>query len=177
MLDEVRRDEMFPSGAIGQIVTNIQSSVEVHDGTTIDPGLISLSIDYGYMRAYDVLEGGNRNPELATLSDQITKKRMEIWQTEYAANGIRRTPRPRVRGEILVQVPAPEALTEVRQLKQELFALVEERRAIGGTAALPTGVEHWWQDWERHPWQPFIATPWDVFDSPAGHVDAGAPPT
>jgi hypothetical protein len=76
-----------------------------------------------------------------------------------------------------VQVPAPEALTEVRQLKQELFALVEERRAIAGTAALPTGIEHWWQDWERHPWQPFVATPWDVFDSPAGHVDAGVPPT
>src|SRR6266487_4116826 len=82
MLDQNRRDEMSPGGVIGQLITSIQSSVEVHDGTTIDPGLISISMDYGYMRAFDVLEGGEQREELVGLSDEITQRRRDVWETE-----------------------------------------------------------------------------------------------
>ncbi len=177
MLDQNRRDEMSPGGVIGQLITSIQSSVEVHDGTTIDPGLISISMDYGYMRAFDVLEGGEQREELVGLSDEITQRRRDVWETEYWANGIERLARPHARGvEQLVLVPSPDALLDVRQQKRVIFDLVQRRIQLKGAGAMPVGMERWWRQWERHPWDTYTDTPWQAFDSSAGHVDAANPP-
>ena len=53
--DEILRKEIDPPRGWGRRVTVIVPEVDVHDALTIDQELIAASIDYGYMRAADVL--------------------------------------------------------------------------------------------------------------------------
>lgn len=54
MTDETLRNETNPPRGWGQEVWIIQPSYPVHDSFTIDPGLIRISMAYGFMRAGDV---------------------------------------------------------------------------------------------------------------------------
>jgi hypothetical protein len=59
----------------------IQPTVSVHSSLTVDPGLISISMAYGYMRAAETLAFGRRNP-LASISDAIIMARLACWSQE-----------------------------------------------------------------------------------------------
>jgi hypothetical protein len=54
----------------------IRPSLYVHDGMTIDPGLIRINMGYGYMRAADVIQK-NGDTTIAAYSDTITTKRID----------------------------------------------------------------------------------------------------
>jgi hypothetical protein len=85
----------------------------------------------------------------------ITDLRYRIWQLEFAANGKKFVP-----GKPLPPAPSgyanaaadPGAMAQVRQLKQQLKALVQQRIKAGGK--MPAGYEEWWRDWEAHAWNP-----------------------
>ena len=66
----------------------IAPEFDVHDALTIDPGLIAASIDYGYMRAADVLLG--LSDEHAALSAEIARTRMRHPGRARAGPGVRR---------------------------------------------------------------------------------------
>jgi hypothetical protein len=183
MLDEILQKELKPRTPYNVPVTLIQSTVHIHDSLTIDPGLISISIDYGYMRAFDAIDGGLNLTALSTLSDEIIKLRMKIWREECFANGdytqeeyeeraIWRTVHP---GEpLLKRIPDPDSLKAVREMKRKLKALVDQRRSLGGN--LPSDVSSWLIEWERHAWDTYyIPTPWDYFLSRLDKVDEETP--
>ena len=181
-LDEIRRNDVNPRGEWGNVaVTTIQGSFEVHGSLTIDPGLIRISIGYGYMRASDIIDGSPRGEqrvnELKGLSDQITRLRMECWDLEYRANGVDKPPELTLAGprpRETVPLPDPTSIREVRRKKREIRELVQRRLNLNG--AVPNGVEEWWREWERHPWPTYTATPWDEFSSRAGYVPAEPAP-
>jgi predicted acylesterase/phospholipase RssA len=184
LLDEIRRNDINPPAGLSPAnLTVIQAGLEVHDGMTIEPGLIRISMGYGYMRASDIIDGktgnGARRNQLKGLSDQITRLRMRCWDIEHNANGRRRRPTffaasLRPGGDILVPVPDPDTVRTVRSLKREIKRLVDLRQALGG--AVPADVPEWWGNWEQHEWEPFIGNPWLDFTSTAGHVDAETAP-
>ncbi len=74
--DETLRKEIAPPRGWGRRVTVIEPEVDVHDALTIDPELIAASIDYGYMRAADVLL--DLDPEQCDLSAEIARTRMRL---------------------------------------------------------------------------------------------------
>src|ERR1700675_3542643 len=83
--DETLRKEINPPRGWGRRVTVIAPELDVHDALMVDPSLIAASIDYGYMRAADVLLG--LGPEQAAISTRIAALRMEIRTLEGPITG------------------------------------------------------------------------------------------
>jgi len=177
-----------------QKVWIVAPRIAVHDSMTIDPGLIDINIGYGYMRAADVMTAFGTVPPfnrprptrteslfvdeagdqvLASLSDAISMCRRECWEVEHQvfgksiSKGLFSSPRsPEVD-----PVPNPNALDDLRLLKNLLGILVSARAAKNGK--LPSDAETWGDQWERHQWKPADVpgignTPWDRFVSFAG---------
>jgi len=178
-LNEIQRNDADPPCGWGVDFRLIQPALNIHNTLTVDPGMISISMAYGYMRAFDVVEGNTdtqRSEDLRRLSDEITRLRLNIWKIEHLANGKPRPGRRLSIPAIKPPVPGPDHLLKVRSLKRNLRVLVDERRRLGGTTAIPPGSESWWEQWERHNWTPLTPTPWDRFISQAGTVGSEAPP-
>lgn len=125
MSDELQRDEIAFARDRG--VTVIAPTVDVHDLVTIDPGLITIAVDYGYLRARDVVTAAD--PQRQELTDEIIRTRRRAWEAEEAA---------------FAQGVASE--TEVVEAKSELRDLLARVPA----GELPAGAESWWQGWEQH---------------------------
>jgi predicted acylesterase/phospholipase RssA len=140
---------------------------QVHDAFTIDPGRIRISMDYGYMRAYDVLAAEDAaGARLRT--DAIVLLRTQIWQleegfykaySEYVAESNNR-PTPGIATGIAFMLDN-RSLDGIRALKSQLRSAIEARRARG--ELLPAGAETWPRQWERHTWNPPAPTPFDSF--------------
>lgn len=170
-LNEIQRNDAEPPRGWGGDFMLIQPTLNIHDTLAVDPGMISISMAYGYMRAFDVIEGSTdtkRCEDLSRTSDEITSLRLNIWKMEHLANG-----EPGLGERISIHGirPMPDHLLRVRSLKRDLRILVDKRRQLGGTTAIPPGAEAWWEQWERHKWTPLIPAPWDRFVSPAGAVE------
>jgi NTE family protein len=121
--DETLRKEIDPPRGWGRRVTVIVPEVNVHDALTIDPELIAASIDYGYMRAADViLELDDED----ALSAEIARARMRL----RAAKG----PVP---GLLQAELPDMGTPGDVEKEQATLAELVARRRASG--APMPPG--------------------------------------
>jgi predicted acylesterase/phospholipase RssA len=128
--DETLRKEIDPPRGWGRRVTVIAPEFDVHDALMVDPSLIATSIDYGYMRAADVLLG--LGPEQGAVTAGIARTRMRIRGLEGPILGPF-TPLP--------DVPAltPDELErELKHARTELDDLVDRRRASG--APLPPSL-------------------------------------
>src|SRR4051794_4517894 len=121
--DETLRKEIDPPRGWGRRVTVIVPEVNVHDALTIDPELIAASIDYGYMRAADViLELDDED----SLSAEIARARMRL----RAAKGV-------VPGLLEAELPDMGTPGDVEKEQAVLAELVVRRRASG--APMPPG--------------------------------------
>ena len=79
-IDEIDRSDrlLLPdSNAAGVRVLHIEPLIDLHSITTIDPGLIQISHDYGYMRAADALDGATGRRD--DLSTEMAQLRLSIW--------------------------------------------------------------------------------------------------
>lgn len=130
--DETLRKEMHPPRGWGRRVTLIAPELDVHDAFTIDPVLIGASIDYGYMRAADVLL--DLDPVTARLSSEIARARMRIRRAEGPVVGFDADGDADGDAEPLDQAVAAEVISV--QLAR-LGELVAARRAAD--APLPAG--------------------------------------
>lgn len=169
MLDEIARTDLM--GERPQDIL-IQPEIAVIDAFTVDPGLIRINIDYGYMRAYDnTLElAGKRLPELNRLRAsiaalEITLLRLDIWEQERSVV----TPMPLNlvspgggTRTITVDVFNKVMLRRIREMKTDLFdwTVVRYEACQNDSDSIPihiqgqnnvvTDIEDWWCKWERH---------------------------
>jgi NTE family protein len=139
MVDEIVFQELQTPGAAVQVIAPLQN---MHSGLELDPGLVAIDVDYGYLRAADVL--GGASAEVVAATEDLFRLRYESWLAETRAAG-------------------PEACDidsamQVRQLKRQIAAAAIVRRDSGGL--MPAGFQDWWQEWEGHCWQPAYASPW-----------------
>ncbi|MDJ1421675.1 MAG: patatin-like phospholipase family protein [Candidatus Methanoperedens sp.] len=147
MFDELQQKEANPPRGWGIDMKLIQPALDVHGILTVDPGLISISMAYGYMRAFDIVEGGSdpkKVENLKRISDEIIRLRLKIWDIEHPTRGKQKP------GE-KASWPDPGYPRDVRKLKRDLKALVNERQQLGGATATPPDVETWWIDKELLP--------------------------
>jgi NTE family protein len=129
--DEILYKTMHPPRGWGRRVTLIAPEFDVHDALLIDPDLIAASIDYGYMRAADVVL--NLSEDARRTSAEITRTRMALRELEGSVSGL-------IRAADQVAPPLDEeaarAQSERRaRLQTELAEFIAERRRIG--APLP----------------------------------------
>src|SRR5207247_3945673 len=84
-LDEIiRNDGSPPLGWGDRKVTVITPTIETHDTMTIDPGLVSIAMHYGFMRAFDEvgITDADARVEFRRLSDEITLQRLRRWKSD-----------------------------------------------------------------------------------------------
>jgi predicted acylesterase/phospholipase RssA len=175
LLDEIQLDDIAPFRGFGVPVTVAAPTFLVHDTLTVDPGLISINLDYGYMRAYDDLIGPAADrAALRASTDDIILTRLDAWTEEHFANGERLG--PRLPGSPLVLVPSPTSLQNVRDMKMDVRTKTEARITRFGSDSMPKATAPWWQAFERHPWQPVITDPWQALNSQAGMLPAAPMP-
>ncbi len=141
----------FPASAHVKV---IQPNFDVHDIVTIDPGLISITMAYGFMRAADTLEQADARAK--ALADDITRMRMEIWEREHRACS--RSVAPGKEGGTPLAQPVQSEWLYVRVLKWLLNEMVNRRINLGGR--VPADAPAWSRQWERHPWEPPVESPW-----------------
>lgn len=127
--DETLRKEISPPRGWGRRVTVVAPQIDVHDALTVDSTLIGASIDYGYMRAADVLLG--LGPEQEAISTRIAELRMQLRAIEGPIPGPF-TPPPD-----LPERAAHEIEAEIAELHREVDILVDRRKEAG--APLPPG--------------------------------------
>lgn len=177
--DEVGRRDLFPSNPWPVPVVVIQpdpSLEDIHDGLTIEPGLIRIRMAYGFMRAYDTIKAFEKfipshyqyaaqQNSIKGKTMEIVKLRKQIWDLEFPANGKQFIPPsaglpPTPHSVKNLPAPVPSALTQIRTLKQQLKALVAARIAYykdattNGADSLPGDSNDWATHWEKHSWTP-----------------------
>lgn len=141
-LDEIQRKNAYPPRGWGVDFKLIQPTLRTHDILAVEPGMILISMAYGYMRAFDVVEGRSdpgKFENLKRTSDDITRLRLKLWKMEYREND---GPGHDETLSIieLKPPPAPDYLRHIHELKQNLKVLVDERLQFGDDS-VPPGVE------------------------------------
>lgn len=145
MPDELQREEIAYASRRGAVV--IQPELDIHDMVTIDPGLSSIAIDYGYLRAGDVCEGADATRSARTR-DVIQLRRL-IWTTEDQAFRPH-DPHDASPAEPFSRTAATESEQEAVQEIAELKVRLRDLIADPGSAHLPPTADSWWRTWERH---------------------------
>ncbi|MFD1506016.1 patatin-like phospholipase family protein [Georgenia yuyongxinii] len=146
MSDEALHDEVNYARRAGATV--IAPELDVHDALTIDPGLVTIAMDYGYLRAAEVC--ANSSEEERQLVRDLVTLRREVWALESDLLG------PAAGEDAAGPAVAEPDLAELVALKHRLRALVDQ----APQAWLPPGAQDWWRTYERHPWEPPVAPTW-----------------
>lgn len=151
MSDETERDEVAYARSAGARV--IEPELQVHTPLQVDPGLIRINRDYGWMRAAE------EHLDVPEAQRQVHRRLIELRMEAH-----------RLEAERFIVRPTPAATGRIRPdwgaTEDDLRALTTTKLAIDdlvGRArqeALPEGHEQWAGDWEQHPVQPTRRPPW-----------------
>lgn len=139
MSDETERDEAAYARSAGAHV--VEPEIDIHDALTIDPGLIRINLDYGWMRAAETHLGLGEAEQGLTRS--IIELRRQCWDLERA----------------VLDPDEPTEPTDLVRLARMKFELRELVQALRPELA-PEGADEWWLTWEAHTPRADVDPPW-----------------
>lgn len=147
--DELQRLQVEVARARGAIV--IDPVIEVHDALTVDPGLIRIAADYGYLRARDIMTDASEHRR--RITHDVIELRRQVWALED------RLFAPVEEGEDDAE-PDPAELDDefvrIGELKWHLRTLLQGAPAD----EFPDDASRWWREWELHPYDIDLAPTW-----------------
>jgi predicted acylesterase/phospholipase RssA len=137
---ERQRENLATALPAGATLTTIDPVVDVVGLFEVQPGLLRINKEYGWLRAADVLAAGDPTlvADVADETHQLIRARLHAWHVE----------------ETLWAAPLghqpidPGTLALLRELKHEVARLLDHRKQLG--FAVPEGCEAWWSDYEVH---------------------------
>lgn len=149
-IDEIAQNDRYivSKGSQAPRMVIIEPIVDFHPITVIDPGLIKIASDYGYMRAADSVDNIASNTRRFQISTEIAALRVDIWRLENLVAG---KPDPTNISSGTVQ-PQPGLQVQVDQKKVALGQKIAERRASGVSGPMPPEIDFWTANPELHPW-------------------------
>jgi predicted acylesterase/phospholipase RssA len=181
LLDGSSRRQLAPFRGWGVPVKVIAPRFELYNLLVVDPGLIRINMDYGYMRAYDEMqEDESLRAAYRNSSDAITRLRQTVWYQEHWVHG--QYPKGFVRSGQLQPTGSAEQVEWIRDRKKEIRDLVLARVGLTGAsvrASAPPAIDKSWREWEAHFFTTYFNTPWDGFSSYPGRIlqpEAAPPP-
>ncbi len=123
----------------GSALTTIDPVVDVVGLFEVEPGLLRINKDYGWLRAADVMAEGDAGiaAAIAEGTHAIVEARREAWRLEESLWAAGR-------------VGAADAgtLALVREHKETVRTLVDRRKQLG--FPVPDGCDDWWSGFEAH---------------------------
>ena len=122
----------------GATLTTIDPVVDVVGLFEIEPGLLRINKDYGWLRAADLLAEGDAAvvADIVDGTHAIVEARREAWRLEESLWGAR------------ADHADPGTLALVREQKVRIHQLVDQRKQLG--FPIPEGCAAWWSDYEAH---------------------------
>lgn len=116
--------------------TVIAPTLDVVGAFEVHRGLMQIDIDYGWMRAQEVMAGPDAGlaPVITAATDAVTTQRLRAWHLELSCLRA---------GEV-----SPTRLAALRELKSAVRSAVHARAALGFDP--PPGADAWWGTWETH---------------------------
>jgi len=124
----------------GVTLTTIDPVVDVVGLFEIQPGLLRINRDYGWLRAADLMAEGDPDllADMAAATHDLITARLQAWHVEeglWSAGVVN---------------PAADVgtLALLRDLKVRVIEAVECRKQLG--FPVPEGCEAWWSDYEVH---------------------------
>ncbi|HVA07570.1 MAG TPA: patatin-like phospholipase family protein [Acidimicrobiales bacterium] len=118
----------------------IDPHVDVVGYFEVQPGLLRINKDYGWLRAADVMAQGDATllAEVSEQTHRLVEVRLRAWHQEEAlwADGATRTK------------PDAGSLALLQQHKEQIYRLVDQRKQLG--FPVPDGCEAWWTEYELH---------------------------
>ena len=129
----------------GSTLTVIDPVVDVVGLFEIQPGLLRINKDYGWLRAADVLAEGDPDllADVVAGTHELIEARREAWRLEESLWSTERNGDPSTEAG---------ALALVREQKERIRELVERRKQLG--FPVPDDCETWWTDYEGHTGEP-----------------------
>jgi len=137
---ERQRENLATALPAGTTLTTIDPIVDVVGLFEVQPGLLRINKDYGWLRAADILAGGDPTmvAEVAEQTHHLIRARLQAWHLE----------------ETLWASPLGNAQADAGTLavlvrhKQEISRVLDQRKQLG--FPLPEGCDAWWSDYEMH---------------------------
>lgn len=133
--NETLRKELDPPRGWGDKVRLVIPEIDVHDTMTIDPALISISFDHGWMRAADQLLG--LDDHLRQLTILLTQTRMQLRDLAGPLPSLFGTNPDKAEGTDETQGWTDGEATLTARLREQVAA----RRDAGGP--IPAGLAAW----------------------------------
>lgn len=136
--DESDRDEVAYARSAGAVV--IEPELSVHESMSINPGLLAINRDYGWMRAAETVR--EASPEAEQIDREIILARLEAWHLENKVLGAGDEPGNQ------------DILSPIGAVKERLRQLILR----ADPELLPENADLWWQGFEAHPTQDRVAS-------------------
>jgi hypothetical protein len=123
----------------GVTLTTIDPVVDVVGLFEVQPGLLRINKDYGWLRAADLLAEGDTAmvADMVDGTHAIVEARREAWRLEESLWSAGRD-----------DGSTAGTLALVREQKEVVRALVDRRKQLG--FPMPDGCEAWWNEYEAH---------------------------
>jgi NTE family protein len=124
----------------GTHLTTIDPIVDVVGLFEIQPGLLRINKDYGWLRAADILAEGDPDivADATAQTHVLTEARVEAWKLEEVLWADWRAETGNVAGNLAL----------LRELKEQIHDVVDHRKQLG--FPVPDGCEAWWTEYEVH---------------------------
>jgi predicted acylesterase/phospholipase RssA len=128
---------LLPDGAS---LTTIDPVIDVVGFFEIEPGLLRINKDYGWLRAADVMAPGDPTllADMAADTHRLVAARLQAWHLEETVWEDDRICADADAGTISL----------LRELKRQVHDIVDQRKQLG--FPVPDGCEAWWTGYEVH---------------------------
>jgi hypothetical protein len=124
----------------GAALTTIDPVIDVVGFFEIEPGLLRINKDYGWLRAADVMADGDPTllADMASDTHRLVAARLQAWHLEETVWEDDR---------ICAEADAG-TISLLRELKRQVHDIVDQRKQLG--FPVPDGCEAWWTGYEVH---------------------------
>jgi NTE family protein len=135
-----QRENLAVALPTGTTLTTIDPIVDVVGLFEVEPGLLRINKDYGWLRAADILAEGDSTlvAEIAEGTHTLARARLRAWHLEETLWSA---------GRVSDQGQAG-TLALLREIKEQIYTVVDQRKQLG--FPVPEGCEAWWTEYEVH---------------------------
>jgi NTE family protein len=128
----------------GATLTTIDPVIDVVGLFEVQPGLLRINKDYGWLRAADLLAQGDPDllADVAASTHALVEARREAWRLEEPLWAATKEPKPKDAAALAG------TLALIREEKERVRSIVEQRKQLG--FPVPDGCEAWWTEYEVH---------------------------
>jgi NTE family protein len=135
-----QRENLGVALPVGATLATIDPVIDVVGFFEIEPGLLRINKDYGWLRAADVMADGCPTllADMEADTHRLVTARLQAWHLEETLWD----------GDRICTDADAGTVSLLRELKRQVHDIVDQRKQLG--FPVPDGCEAWWTGYEVH---------------------------